>query len=200
MAYDPTTEEVILYGGEAPKPGGLFADTWTWDMNGWRHAAGAARPESVPNSWDQADPPVSVNRLTRAQVLSSAAMPPLSFDAGSDRRLETKLLRVRTVLQIEPEFAVDSIQPGNGPYAQPGRLEWVVVLFCDPPSYSACAGRSLGGPAPYPGQTPAPRPTTKWLMTTIDPLGSNSDMGVSYSGGTTDSPRGWEQASDLYQG
>ena len=41
-AYDPTTGDVLVWGGQGP--GNLSSDTWTWDGTNWTDHAGALSP------------------------------------------------------------------------------------------------------------------------------------------------------------
>ncbi len=190
MAYDPDSKTVILYGGVAAAPGGMYADTWTWDGARWQRAAGPAGALAVPNAWTQPDPPVSLNKHSRDEMVAWANK---IFQGPPVTRVAVKLVRHRDVVAMgldNPGGVGWGPWTGTGPAEQPGRLEWVVVAFCDnakTPSVS-CTIFHMGSDVPL-----------RWKATTFDALGplpSTSPLGGEVANATTE-PIGWHTAVDL---
>jgi hypothetical protein len=103
---------LILFGGAAAPPGGLYSDTWTWSARvGWSRRAGPAEPTPVVR------PPV--------------APPPIGITAEHATRLATDYMRARwqnaSTVRTAAGRARDFRHPGGG---SPGGDRYVWAVLC----------------------------------------------------------------------
>ncbi len=182
MAFDPRSGDVVLYGGVGPSPGGVDADTWVWSSGSWRQVAGPVGPQPVASVWTQPDPPVSL-AMSQADVLALVRANH-ALGNGPFASIEAKLVRNRDLERTGFGLVAG---PQHGPETQPGRLTWVVVGFCKPPSASCGFSPSFPPAQPF-----------GWALTTLDAVArGRSALSRGVGEGPGAAPKGWSQLVGL---
>lgn len=142
MAYHPSLQRVLLFGGQYPGVDEYTADTWSWNGTDWTFISGkvqtfdmTARANGIYNLTTIMVPP-----LVTVQVKKNAGNTPLRWLASGD-------VTIDGVLSVNGAFAPNNLEPGVVAQGGPGGYEGGrgALPFSQTSSYVATPGQGPGG-------------------------------------------------------